>query len=818
MDNNFFNGQDNMGQPIAPQQPFGQPDVTQPQFGQPDMTQQTFSQPEMTQPQGGFTLANDVPQQSQFAQPGMAPQQPQFGQPDMVSQQPQFAQPGMAPQQPQFAQPGMAPQPPVGGGKPPKVKKPMTSGKLAAIIGGGVALVALIVCGILFIPKLFKPAKDVVVDAFENTFEVETVADDVVGMADINKAMLEKGCDSTLNLYVNEVAGIAFEKELALVSSYSYDPVNMLVNAAINLAYADSNLFTINVIGDETNTYVQLPDMIDGYFSLPNEGMLKALENSPLGQSMGLTGAPNYSVDYFSMSKDEETAVNSDFVNAIEGLWDKVVVEKEGNAKIDVNGNTVKAKEYVVTIKEEDLEAALESMIDGMTDMMMDPSTLESSGMSIDEITTTMSQLKALIPTLVDGDFVVKVFIKDKKVVKVTSEDDINIMGATMSYDFFFDYDEKDASAGLTFTVMGESINVSFDADDIHGDAVGKLSFTGAGQSIDINFNVDREDSDASSDVVMNAEVTYNGTQMATLEADSSYNKSTYDLDGSVVVTAPNDDIDVTINYAGGYKDINKGVSYTFALDTIEVLVNDESLLKAGLDISLDTSKVSATGLDTSLPVYDLTVIDETEFNDILTENEAKVTEWMLEIMSNEELLALIESLDLGSDDDWEEEPVVDDDWTTEPEEEEPTDDMIIEDGDHSVEILGTIAGFEFDYEGSYYIDFMTEEWSMLSYEVLSGEYTAQDVLSGYFYLPSDDTTVYDQAVDQTYDLNGEQILYSWVQYQSGDYKVSTYTFVKDLGNGSFLIVDAYIYDDDDAYTVDDLVQALSSQYYSVIN
>ncbi len=804
MDNNFFNGQDNMGQPFAPQQPFGQPDVTQPQGG--------FTLAgDTTQPQSGFTLAGDTTQQTQ---------QPQFAQPGMVPQQPQFAQPGMAPQQPQFAQPGMAPQPPVGGGKPPKVKKPMTSGKLAAIIGGGVALVALIVCGILFIPKLFKPAKDVVVDAFENTFKVETVTDDVVGMADINEAMLEKGCDATLNLYVNEVVGIEFEKDLALVSTYSYDPVGMLVNAAVNFAYGDSNLFTVNVIGDETNTYVQLSDMIDGYFSLPNEGMLKALESSPLGESMGLTGAPNYSIDYFSMSRDEETAVNSDFVNAIEGLWDKVVVEKEGNAKIDVNGNTVKAKEYVVTIKEEDLEESLELMVDGMTDMMMDPATLEASGLTIDDVTTTMSQMKALIPTLVDGDFVAKVFIKDKKVVKVTSEDDINIMGVSMEYDFYFDYDDKDASAGFTFTVMGESINVSFDADDIHGDTTGKLTFAAAGEFIDVNFNVDREDSDSTNDFVMNADVTYNGTQMVTFDVDSSYNKSTYAIDGVINMNVPDEDVDVTVNYAGGYKNINKGVSYTFALDTIEVLVNEELIVKAGLDISLDTSKVSATGLDTSLPVYDLTVIDETEFNDILTENEAKVTEWMLEIMTNEDILTLIESLNLVSyEDDWEEEPdVEDDDWITEPEQEEPADDMIIEDGDHSVQILGTIAGFQFDYEGSYYIDFMTEEWSMLSYEVLSGDYTAQDILTGYFYLPSDDTTIYNQAVDQTYDLAGEEILYSWVQYQSGDYKVSSYTFVKDLGNGSFLIVDAYIYDDDDVYTVDDLAQALSSQYYSIIN
>ena len=106
------------------QQPGGFPDPSgnvNPQ--QPDTTGYT------NPPQSDMTgYAN--PQQPDMT--GYYGQQP--GQPDMTGYY------GQQPMQPQT------------GGKKPK--KPMTKGKLGALIGAGVAIVALVVCGVIFLPKL----------------------------------------------------------------------------------------------------------------------------------------------------------------------------------------------------------------------------------------------------------------------------------------------------------------------------------------------------------------------------------------------------------------------------------------------------------------------------------------------------------------------------------------------------------------------------------------------------------------------------------------------------------------------------------------
>ena len=70
--------------------------------------------------------------------------------------------------------------------KPKKVKKPLSKGAIAGIVAGGVALVAAIVCGIIFLPKLFKPAKDVVIDAAKETFTFTEEKSYVEELVDVN--------------------------------------------------------------------------------------------------------------------------------------------------------------------------------------------------------------------------------------------------------------------------------------------------------------------------------------------------------------------------------------------------------------------------------------------------------------------------------------------------------------------------------------------------------------------------------------------------------------------------------------------------------
>ena len=149
MDNNF-NNQDNMStvqpgvvqptapmggmpQPMAPMSGMPQPMAPNEQTAAPTAPVAPAEQTAPVAPQGAVPPMGQAPM-------GQAPMGAPMGQPPM----------GMAPMGAPMGQPPA--------GKPkkqkaPKVKKPMTGGKIAAIITGSVALVAAIVCAIIFLPK-----------------------------------------------------------------------------------------------------------------------------------------------------------------------------------------------------------------------------------------------------------------------------------------------------------------------------------------------------------------------------------------------------------------------------------------------------------------------------------------------------------------------------------------------------------------------------------------------------------------------------------------------------------------------------------------
>lgn len=788
----------------------------------------------------GFSLKQDEVQQSDMGQ-SMPNGQPAMGQPmpngqpamgqSMPNDQPVMGQPmyngmnnvpyGMDAQN-GYIQPGM----PVNGGgnggsgKPPKVKKPMTKGKIAAIISGSVALLALIICGVIFIPRIFKPAKEVVIDAFENTFESNKgdmdYLDDLLGIDELVETYYDKGGDNVFTFTINDIAGVEGTDGLGISLTGKYDPVNKLVNSSLSGDYKETNLFTMNLIGNETTTYIQFKDIIDGYLSLPNEDTMIVLQNSPLGQEMGLEGMPDSDLDYFAASEDDDSAeVYSGYVDAVEGLWDSVTVEKQGKAKIDVNGNTVTAKEYYVTLDEVDIEDSICSAIDGASQAALaDPAALESAGMDEATFNSTMEQIKNMVPSLISGDLVVKVYVADKKVVKVTASDDISLYGVSMAYDFYFDIDDENASGALKFSVMDQEVGVKFDVKDIHGNVNGTITAYAPDETVDINFNTTVSDTDAAYVIDFNLDVVYNASSVMALTYKNELNKSDNTFNGNLVCNIT-DAGTMEFPFSGGYRDIVKGQSFAMFIDSIGVMVDGESLINGSLEYSMSAGNASATDIDSSLPVYDLTTITYTDFENVILDNEDNFTNWMNNIISNTgELGEALNELFVGSDAGTEPEPDGGSSGLGDPDDIDE-EDMVLQDGDVKVKILGTIDGFSLDYACSYFIDYYTEAYSMIEYTLYSNA-SIEDVMGDYA-MPSDDTEIYAQEDNKTVKVGDEDAVYSMVQYDSYGEKVSKYRIAKMVEDGTYLVVDAVIYDADDSYNVEQLAAALGNQYYEIV-
>ena len=337
--------------PQQPQQPV-QPDMNgyySQQPTQPDMNGYYGQQP--TQPDMNGYYGQQTVQPGATGYYGQQPVQP--GATGYYGQQP--VQPGTA---------GYYGQQPQAGGKPPKVKKPkkpMTKGRLAAIIGSGVAVVALVICGVIFLPKLFKSDKEVVLDALAETYASytkEEALNDLIGYDDILNAYNEKGGTSngSFSIAVGEGSdtssvGVSVDSEV--------DQKKQELSGTMAVTIGDSELLSGNVYADSEKMYVAIPEAFDGYLSYPTDDPFGAIVNSPVGDSLGLDAGsiPHINMNVFAQSADS-TGVQSEYVDALETVWDAAQFEKQGKAKITVNGQNVTAKEYYVTWTKEDLQEA----------------------------------------------------------------------------------------------------------------------------------------------------------------------------------------------------------------------------------------------------------------------------------------------------------------------------------------------------------------------------------------------------------------------------------------------------------------------------
>ena len=780
----------------------------------------------------GFTLAQDTPQpdmnsqmgygqpdvnsQMGYGQPGVNPQMG-YGQPG-VNPQMGYDQPGVNPQM-GYGQPGMNPQPVMGGnggsGKPPKVKKPMTKGKLAGIIVGSVLGVAAVVCGVIFIPKLFKSDKEVVIEAFENTFETETESsfmEEVIGYDDLRQNVLENGYEGSGTFTVNELAGLDGTDGIGIQADIKYDPNNKLVNGSFGLSYLENSLLEMNLVGTDTTTYFQLVDIIEGYFSFPND--LSQLENAPLFEDSDMEGTLSGAViDYFPASDNGETEVNGEYVSAAEKIWDSVSVEKQGNAKVDVNGKTVKAKEYYITLAEEDIEAAAYSALDGLTEVCLaEPDALSEMGMDADTFKETMEQIKSSIPSFINGDLTVKVYVADKKVVKIATSDKITLFYVDVNYDIYMDIDDENVSGKISLAVMGEEVGVKFDVADLHGNTNGTITVYAPDNTIDLTFDVLDNSSDSCVDKKVTAGLSYNGSSLASAEVSYSFDNNSYALsvDGSCDIT---DLGNIGITLDGCYKDITKGVAYTWEVSNAEITLDGESLLKYSSVATIDASGVTAENIDSSMPVYDLATITYTDYENLIYDNVDNIMQWMNDLIENSgEFGVWLEEMIYGASyEDYEDYEDYDDDETEDFTEE----DMTLQTGDSQVQILGCIDGFTLSYASSYFIDYETENYSWVEY-TLETDTTVEDILA-WLNVSDSDTTVGEQVSNQTIEVDGETVSYSMITYEQYGEPLTQYKFVKPLENGSFLVLDVYLYEADMGYTAEQLAGCLSSQYYTII-
>ena len=374
---------------------------------------------------------------------------------------------------------------------PTKVKKSMSKGAIAGIIGGIAAVIALIVCGIIFLPKLFDPKKKVE-DAFEKTFETEETVD----LAD---KIQSDGGETSFTINLDTVMGEDIN------ASLDYDSVinqqSKLINFDMTFSAAGDDIIKIHGIADEDNSYIQLVDIIDGYLSMPNKGFGDALLNAPLFDGafdgMDVSSLEGLDLNYFEVIDTVETEGDDLF----DEIWDKSTVKKKGNQTVTVNGNSIKAKQYEVTIPQDAIVDALDEVVQQAAESY----DLSEFGLSSSDIRNTIS-------AVVGGDIVAQVYIADKKVVRLDCSNSAGII----SYNMWIDYDDTEVSGEFKLSAGGESISVKMDVKDPNGNPNGSITADIAGETVVVNFTstINESSDERKADVKLDA--SYDGESIFT--------------------------------------------------------------------------------------------------------------------------------------------------------------------------------------------------------------------------------------------------------------------------------------------------------------
>ena len=809
------------------QQPGGSPDTTgnvnPQQPGQPDMT--GYANPQQPDTTGYYGQQPMQPDMTGYY--GQQPGQPdmtgyygqQPGQPDMTGYYGQ--QPGQPDMTGYYGQQPMQPQ--AGGKKPKRPKKPMTKGKLGALIGGGIAIVALVVCGVLFLPKLFKSDKEVVLDALAETYASytnEEAMNNLIGYDDILKAYNEKGGKSVGGFSIAAGEGSdTYSFDVSVESNV--DQKNKELSGSMKAAIGDSELISGNVYADSEKMYVAIPEAFDGYLAYPADDPLGAIINSPIGDSLGLDAGsmPHINMNMFAQGADS-TGIQSQYVDALETVWDAAQFEKQGKAKITVNNQNVTAKEYYVTWTKEDLQDACVAALDGLTEAVIESeSALENSGVSAEDYKSAMEQVKAMVPSIINSDLQVKVYVKDKKAVKITCQDSISIMGMVkIDYDFWSDYGDNDVSGNMSFDVSGTKAGIKYEAHDIKGNTDGTVTVFYGDKEFDVDIN--KEITEAGDTTT--SKTTISAAEYFTIELEKNFNKQDNSLSGAARADIVGADV-YEINYTGGWKDINKGVAYTLALDSFEVKAAGKTVCTGTFNQTLDTSAITVTPKDDSADVLDVATMTEDDLNTFTEKNNAKVQAWLERLKKDTNIAKFMDKINelfsIGAADvDTYDDYLVEETATDEDAQEKTLDDAAVSTYDGSVKykVNGTIDGFNFNYASDYTVSFTTDEYSTLEYALDQND-DLQSALDDSFYSVSniDEYDVQESNLNQTATIDGREVLYSVEKYVAFEMNCMDMAAVVEIEPGVYLVETVSIYMDDESFSVDQLLEGLSTKYFT---
>ena len=280
-------------------------------------------------------------------------------------------------------------------------------GKKGLFIGGAVAAVAVVAAVVfMFVSGVFSSPKGRVEAAFAKTMAAFSKANEGMGLSDALELTQSKSVSQSFSMELNSINSglIGYDlsslQGLGLRVNADYDQKGRKLGSEVAAFWGDNELCSFLMAVDDNILSFTSPQFTGGY--------AYGLDTETLGADLVRLGLED---DYIDVSQigfnlfelAEETVpskqpgeMDQKLEEAGKKLADAIKVEKAGKKSIQVNGNSVKADAYLVTLPEQ----AMEDYLDALSDAMALVDSQEQSRMFLRGIGLDEDTIRDILPDM----------------------------------------------------------------------------------------------------------------------------------------------------------------------------------------------------------------------------------------------------------------------------------------------------------------------------------------------------------------------------------------------------------------------------------
>ena len=353
-----------------------------------------------------------------------------------------------------------------------------------------VLLIAVCVVGVYAVMKVYRnkvadrqnTPKDKVEQAVVNSFKTyESPYENFFDVKNLEKNYNEKEGSTEVTVVCNELLESDAFKNVEIYLSESKSKKDKKASAIGKITNNNDTILSTEVYTDSKEVNVALKEIYDGIITFNNNDIIGQLMDSPiykafkddLGKDVDeyLSNMEQIDIDVFPEAVSVDEIQITDIVNT--SLWEKVEVEDKGQQEIEFDGEEVKLKEYDIVLEESIVE---DFILNNLNEKMEEYLKSISDELSSKEVQEEMEEFEKYVKEAIDKDIVIKTYIKDDKIARVSYEDTRKIEGKDVEFGFVVDLLGEDnlftdIEAGIYAKTEGNELKFEFsNKEDVKDD------------------------------------------------------------------------------------------------------------------------------------------------------------------------------------------------------------------------------------------------------------------------------------------------------------------------------------------------------------